>query len=145
MNDITIENMSMDHYDEVYALWSEAKGVYISDSDSQKNIRKYLKRNPGMSFVAKSKGAIAGAVLCGHDGRRGHIYHLAVALSFRRQGIAKMLLNHCLYALRQKGISMCRAITMGDNKEGQEFWKAMGWSERDNIVFRIVTKGEQAE
>ena len=79
----------MKSYDKVLTLWRKSEGVGLSDADSNKSIHSYLKRNPGMSFVAKAEGKIVGAVLGGQDGRRGYIHHLAVRDDFRRQGIGR--------------------------------------------------------
>ena len=43
-------------------------------------------------------------ILSGQDGRRGYIYHMAIAEDFRRRGIATALLDRCLEALRVEGI-----------------------------------------
>jgi ribosomal protein S18 acetylase RimI-like enzyme len=140
-----IEPMSAQDYGAVRALWSEAEGISLSDSDSPEGFRSFLSRNPGLCFVARFDGQIVGAVMCGHDGRRGQVYHLAVSPHYRRQGIARVLLDRCLQGLRDAGIPACRAIAFADNADGHQFWKAIGWSERDNLkVFRIPTVPESS-
>ena len=52
-------------------LWQATEGIGLSASDSRSNLAAYLKRNPGMSFVACCIEGMVGAVLCGTDGRRG--------------------------------------------------------------------------
>ncbi len=69
----TISPFTIDRYEDVITLWKETEGIGLSDADSNKNIQFYLERNPNMSFIAKdTEGTILGAVLCGHDGRRGY-------------------------------------------------------------------------
>ena len=75
----------------VVELWCSAEGIGLSSADSRPEIEHYLERNPGMSFVARDDGQIVGAALCGHDGRRGYLHHLAVAQSHRRRGIGTAL------------------------------------------------------
>lgn len=68
-----ISPFTIERYEEVITLWKETEGIGLSNADSKKHIQFYLGRNPNMSFIAKDKeGTILGAVLCGHDGRRGY-------------------------------------------------------------------------
>lgn len=129
-----IRQMQIDDYDAVHALWQASEGVGLSDADSRAGIANYLQRNPGMSFVALAQGTIIGAVLCGHDGRRGYLHHLAVASSHRRQGIGKELVECCLAALQAIGIAKCNLFLFGRNQDGAAFWECTGWSRRDDLV-----------
>jgi N-acetylglutamate synthase len=91
--------MTIAHYDEVMALWKKAETIGLSSADGQEKIKVYLARNPGMSFIAKKNGVIVGAALCGHDGRRGYLHHLAVAESHRKEGIGRKLVDSYLESL----------------------------------------------
>ena len=83
-----ITPFKMRFYEEVFALWQQCEGVGITESDSRDNVQAYLRRNPGLSFVALSSGRIVGAILAGHDGRRGYLNHLggAPGLQKKRRG-----------------------------------------------------------
>ena len=82
-----IRNMTIDDYDKVYALWMSCKNMGFNNlDDSREGIDKFLKRNPGTSFVADDGDRIVGVVLSGQDGRRGYIYHMSVAEDKRKQG-----------------------------------------------------------
>ena len=83
---VLIQEMSLQDYDEIRALWQESEGIELSEVDSKEDIARFLERNPGLSFVARDNTLLVGAVLCGHDGRRGYIDKLAVRKSHRRQG-----------------------------------------------------------
>jgi len=121
-------------YDAVHALWRECKGVGLHDgSDSREGIQSYLERNPGMSFGAIDGDAIVGAVLCGHDGRRGYIHHVAVHPARRRQGLGRALVDKCLATLRARGIPKCHILVFNDNREGIGFWESIGWTLRSDI------------
>ena len=130
---IDISAFIISSYEEVCELWQQCEGVGLSEADSRENIRMYLDRNPGMSFIAACRGKIIGAVLAGHDGRRGYIHHLAVATDFRRKGIARQLMNHTMVALAKSGIQKCHLFIFNSNSEGMAFWKAMGWTIRTDI------------
>jgi N-acetylglutamate synthase len=109
-------------------LWSRTEGLGLNESDTHDALLRFLDRNPGLSAVATSnEGVVIGAALCGHDGRRGTIHHLAVAPSFRRRGVAKRLLEHCLSGLEGARIPRCNVFLYNDNVEGLKFWSHNGW------------------
>ena len=134
----TIAEMSMADYDEVAALWQATDGVYFGHGDGPEDIAAYLRRSPGLSFVARENGALVGAVLCGHDGRRGYLHHLAVAAGHRGRGLGAALAEKCLAALGAMGIARCHAFVFADNEAGQEFWRAIGWTGR--VELKLVSK-----
>src|SRR6516164_621735 len=104
---IDILPMMLADFEQVIDLWQNTEGVGMNESDSRPNIESYLKRNPGMSFVARNGEQLVGAVLCGHDGRRGYLHHLAVARSHRGRKIGKQLVEACLSRLAADGILKC--------------------------------------
>ena len=131
---IQIQEMTIAFYPQVIALWSATEGVGLSAADGQQDIAGYLARNPGMSFTAWDGEQLVGAILCGQDGRRGYIHHLAVASSYRRRGIGKELVARCLGALQATGIDKCHLFVFADNPGAQDFWKSVGWSHRTDLV-----------
>jgi ribosomal protein S18 acetylase RimI-like enzyme len=131
---------------EVRSLWQVTEHVGLDESDdTTEALAQYLERNPGLSFVARVGGHLVGAVLCGTDGRRGYLNHLAVAPSHRRQGIGRLLVRACLDALRSIGITRCNSWVYGENAGGLAFWKALGWqfwSDKEVIAIRYVPPAE---
>ena len=119
----------LDDYDGAIALWNEVEGVEICEGDSREEIAAYLKRNAGLSRVAEADGKIVGVALCGHDGRRGWIYHLAVAKAYRRQKVGKLLLDACVDGLRKVGVKRAIILVAGDNPAGHQFWLRNGWED----------------
>ena len=130
---VEITELTIDAYDEVFALWQQSEGVGLSDADARGAIFSYLRRNPGMSFVAKDDGAVVGVVLCGHDGRRGYIHHCAVRASLRGQGIGRRLVERSLDALQRAGIQKCHLFIFNDNRDAMAFWHDAGWTLRTDI------------
>ena len=129
-----VREMRAADYGEVLDLWRSCDGIGLSDSDSREAIAAYLARNPGMSAVATEKGGrLVGAVLCGDDGRRGYLHHLAVSPEARGRGIAAALLEHCFERLGARGIPKCNIFLFGDNEAGREFWIHAGWSSRPDL------------
>jgi len=124
---IDIREMTVADYDEVYRLWSETEGMSLGEEDARDRIAFYLDRNPGLCFVATVSCAIVGTVLCGHEGRRGILRHLAVNRKFRGQGIARAMIEKCLTVLAGQGIIKCNIFVLDENVAGLNFWKHMGW------------------
>jgi ribosomal protein S18 acetylase RimI-like enzyme len=140
--DVVLRAMSADDHPGLMSLWKEAPGVVVGQSDTPEAIGRFLARSPGLSFVAEAEGRIVGAVLCGHDGRRGYLHHLAVAADQRRRGIGRGLVARCLERLAAEGIAKCHLLVFTDNDEAREFWLACGWTVREDL--RIASKWTRA-
>ena len=134
-------DFNLEFYDQVIELWRRCEGIGLSTADSLKNISAYLERNPGMSFVAAADGDIIGAVLSGHDGRRGYIHHLAVRQDWRDRGVGRRLVDECLKVLEAAGIQKCHLFIYCDNVDGMAFWQTIGWTPREEL--RVVSKNLQ--
>jgi putative acetyltransferase len=130
---VAIHQFKIELYENVFALWKRCEGVGLSDADTLQSIQAYLDRNPGMSFIAKVDGGIVGSILGGHDGRRGYIHHLAVDTAWRRQGIARRLVETCLRALKEAGVQKTHIFIFNSNADGIAFWKSIGWTHRSDI------------
>lgn len=144
-SDVVIAPLTIDCYDEVMVLWRQCEGIGLSDADGRESITAYLERNPGLSFVARVDGTLAGAVLCGHDGRRGYLHHLAVHPRFRRHRIGRRLVELCLDALRKVGIQKCHLFVQNGNGNGIAFWEAVGWTRRHDISILSANLGQGAD
>ena len=114
----------------------------LDEDDSRDGIALYLRRNPGSCFVALDGTAIVGAVLCGHEGRRGILRHLAVKPEYRKKGIATSLIRACLEALSAEGIKKCNIFVMDDNGAGLQFWEHIGFYRLDDN-YRTLQHGTQ--
>lgn len=131
---IQTRELTIGDYDSVLALWAQVEGVEIAEGDSPEEIRHYLSRNPGLSRVAFDKEQIVGAALCGHDGRRGFIYHLAVDRAYRGRQIGKQLVDDCVAGLRDAGIVRAIILVAKDNYSGRDFWRRNGWEDLSEAV-----------
>jgi N-acetylglutamate synthase len=125
--------MTVDDLPSVLALWAATAGVGLNESDTPDGLTAYLDRNPQLSLVARDDSRIIAAVLCGHDGRRGYLHHLAVAPDFRRQGLGRKMVDNCLAALRNLGILKCNIFLFADNDSGAKFWTGGNWSNRPDL------------
>ena len=132
VNQFELRELRSADYEAALALWNSAPGVRASESRDE--FERILQRNPGLATAAWMGDEMAAAVLCCHDGRRGYLYHLAVAEQFRRRGIARAVVDHCLGLLKHQNIQRCTIFLVADNAAGKTFWLNNGWWERTDLV-----------
>lgn len=142
--DIHFYEMTLNDFDEVIALWSTTPGVGLNESDTRPAVADYLVRNPGLSQVARlADGRLIAAVLCGHDGRRGYLHHLAVVQELQRRGIGRSMVQRCLEMLANQGITRCNIFLYADNGAGRVFWDRLGYRHRAELcVLQAPTRPE---
>jgi N-acetylglutamate synthase len=139
---LTLRALSPTDHAAVTALWRVSEGVRISPGDAEDELAAFLRRNPGLSLVAFANDGvgdrIVGTVLCGHDGRRGYIYHLAVAASHQRRGLGRALAAASLAGLAREGIRRAQVSVFVTNEVAKTFWARLGGQRRDELnVFSI--------
>ncbi len=131
-----IRTMTIEDYAGVYELWMRIKGFAIrSIDDSEEGVARFLKRNPTTSVVAVEDGKIVGAILCGHDGRRGCMYHVCVHADYRMRGIGKQMVVYAMEALKKEQISKVSLIAFTVNDIGNAFWNRIGWTKREDLNY----------
>ena len=131
---IDTREFSISDYDGALQVWRRVEGLEIAEGDDREGVAQFLARNPRLSRVAIDGPAIVGVALCGHDGRRGHIYHLAVDPAYQGRGLGKRLLDECLDGLRKAGMQRVIILVADDNQRGAEFWKRYSWEEIPGAV-----------
>ncbi len=133
---VSIRVMTMEDYDKVYKLWMSISGFGIrSVDDSKEGVERFIRRNPTTSMVAFCGEELIGAILCGHDGRRGCLYHVCVKENYRKHGIGQQLVETCLEALKAEHINKVNLIAFKKNEVGNRFWKGLGWDYRDDVNY----------
>lgn len=115
--------------DELRALWESVGFTTTWDDDA--SLRAFATRNPGMFLVATRGDDIIATALGAWDGRRGWIYHVAVAEGERRGGLATDLVHRLEDGLRKVGARRVNVHIAPGNKAGAAFWRAMGYERRD--------------
>ena len=134
---MTIRQMIINDYDAVYRLWQSTPGMGLNTTDdSKEGITAYLARNPNTCFVAEESSEIVGAILSGHDGRRGYIYHVAVTPMSQHGGIGTALLDRAMDALKCEGIHKVALVVFSNNAVGNAFWERRGFTSREDLVYR---------
>jgi len=126
-------------YGRAILLWRSIEGLGLNESDTPQAVVTFLERNPGFSAVAEAcDGQIVGAVLCGHNGRSGSLYHLAVADGHRGRGIGVQLVDYCFARLAAARIPRCNIFVYTANESGNAFWLRNGWN--DPTTWKVLQK-----
>ncbi len=132
-----IRVMTIEDYKDVYRLWCNTQGMGLNTADdSRAGIEAYLSRNPSTCFVSLEEGEIIGAILSGHDGRRGFIYHLSVSPEHRGKKIGSALVECAMAALEQEGIRKVALVVFDRNEVGNAFWERLGFTKREELIYR---------
>jgi len=136
---LAVEKMTIDDYEEIHDIWSHSCGVTLrAIDDSREGIGRFLKRNPNNSFICRLNKKIIGGILCGHDGRKGFIYHTVVNEKYRGQGIGKMLVENAIKSLQEEHITKIGVLVNSDNPSGADFWESLGFNHFDDLQYRIL-------
>jgi ribosomal protein S18 acetylase RimI-like enzyme len=115
-------------------LWNASgPGVQLGQSDTPEEIAKKLQRDPDLFLVAEQDGQVIGTVIGGFDGRRGMIYHLAVAQNFRGQGVGKALMAELEDRLRARGCLRAYLMVVHGNDEAVRFYENLGWGKMTRV------------
>ncbi len=109
-------------------LWTNsAPGVHLGRSDAPEEIARKLQRDPELFLVAEQDGRLVGTVIGGYDGRRGLVYHLAVAPDNQYQGIGSALMEEVENRLRQLGCMKAYLLVVDGNGSVIDYYTARGW------------------
>lgn len=137
---MNITKMSISDYKDAFDLWTNTEGMGLrSLDDSEKGINSFLNRNPNTNFVCRDNEKLVGVILCGHDGRRGYIYHAVVDTSYRRKGIGIKLVENVKNSLEKEGIKKVALVVYSDNKQGNKFWESLGFIKRNDLNYRNLS------
>ena len=123
--------ISAEDYTAVYELWQHCDG--LGGLENREQFVRFVDRNPGLSVTVRDDKIIVGALMCGHDGRRGYLYHLAVHPDARGRGLARLMIDSCLAKLNDLQIQRCTVFVKKDNIRGLEFWLHNGWWKRSDL------------
>ncbi len=142
----SIREMTTDDVPTCLALWASTPGIGLSASDDPRELERFLARNRGLCFVAigdqgeepdavvDRPGAVVATVLCGYDGRRAYVYHLAVERAWRRMGLARAIIDRLRSALADVGVFRVHAMVLSNNSDGRKAWRALGWTFREDLT-----------
>ena len=118
---MTVRLLTITDYDDIYSLWLSCSGMGLNDiDDSRQGVERFLKRNPETCFVAVENDADGESIITG------------VIMA----GIASELVNKAVSALEARGIAKAALLVFGRNTGANAFWEKMGFTERNDIIYR---------
>ncbi len=143
--ELQIREFRLTDYDSVLELWLEA-GLVFRPGDRKSEIAEKIKRDPELFLVAEERGKIVGAVMGAWDGRRGWIYHLAVAPKGQRRGVGTVLVRELERRMSRKGVAKVNAVVYRDNQKSIGFFKKLGYQldERSLLFGKLLRDKDQA-
>jgi putative acetyltransferase len=137
---VDVRELQESDIDSALRLWAAVEGLGSGPGDANADVSRFIERNPGLSVVATHGREVVGALLCGHDGRRGFIYRLAVAGPYRRKNLASRMVRRCLVELAARGVPRCMVFVLDENDAASRFWESIGGRlRRDLRVFSVDT------
>jgi ribosomal protein S18 acetylase RimI-like enzyme len=141
-NRIEIYPLNAEDYAAAMTLWQGCEGLRLRQEDySERFFRRFVARNSGLCLGTWEDDRLIGAVLVGHDSFRAYLYHLAVAETHRRQGIARQLVQAVIKELKRIDITKAHLFVEMNNDMGLNFWRAIGAEQRTDLtVFSLTVR-----
>ena len=130
---VRLRALHMDDHAACLELWHQCDGVAVRMWEDASAMTRLIERNPAMSCAAEVAGRLVGTVLCGNDGWRGWLYHVAVDPAWRRRGLATALVRRAQAELARAGIRRVHALLLSGNRDAMQFWSAAGWRQREDL------------
>jgi ribosomal protein S18 acetylase RimI-like enzyme len=126
----------------VVALW-HACGLVVTYNNPQTDFRlARAKTNSDVLVGTAADGTIVGSVMVGHDGHRGWLYYVAVALECRKQGIGRSMVQAAEDWLSRHGIAKAQLMVRETNAEVVAFYEQLGFQ---NIPRTVMQKWLRTE
>lgn len=130
-----VRSFTWDDWPQVLELWRTAgPGIHLGPSDTPDEIRRKWDHDPDLFLVAQAGHELVGAVMGGYDGRRGLVYHLAVAPRRRHAGIGRALMAEMERRLAAKGCLKSYLLVAPANAEAVAFYRRLGWQAMDMVL-----------
>ncbi len=125
--------LTADDYAKLLKLWVAAEAIEVRPVETANSLALFLQKNPTSNYAAYAGSRLVGALLAGHDGWRGHLYHLAVKPDYRERSIGTKLVSVAVEALKRDGITRIHCLVKRDNLIAQQFWEACGFEWREEL------------
>jgi len=130
---IVLDSIQETDYPKLIKLWEVAGNIDVRLTDTPEVLARFLYRNPTCSYAAYAGSRLIGAILAGHDGWRGHLYHIAVKPDYREKGIGTRLVNAAVSAILSESVQKIHCLVKSDNLIAQQFWEACSFEHRDKL------------
>lgn len=117
------------------ALW-EAAGLTRPWNDPIADARRALAGPASTILAARRDGVLVGTVMTGHDGHRGWVYYLAVAVNAQRGGIARQLMAAAEHWCAVAGVPRLNLMVRAGNTGVLGFYDRLGYRASDVVVLQ---------
>jgi ribosomal protein S18 acetylase RimI-like enzyme len=123
----------------VIALW-EICGLVVPQNNPAADIARKLRVNPEWFLVGEVDGTVVATCMAGYEGHRGWINYLAVYPDYRRQGLAREMMEHAERLLREAGCPKINLLVRKTNTAVIAFYEELGFS-----VDEVVSLGKRLQ
>lgn len=131
-----IRGLRGEDYDTLCGLWREAGLPFKPNGrDRRDRLTREIEGDCSIFLAAWDEGALVGAVLGTHDGRKGWINRLAVRPSHRRRGIAAALVAAVEGRLEALGIEIVTCLIEDWNETSMRVFERLGYQRHDDILY----------
>jgi N-acetylglutamate synthase len=130
---IVLDSIRETDYPKLIKLWEVAGNIEVRQTDTPEVLARFLYRNPTCNYAAYAGTRLVGAILAGHDGWRGHLYHMAVKPDYRERGVGTRLVNAAVSAIKREDIQKIHCLVKRDNLIAQQFWEACSFDMREDL------------
>lgn len=132
-----IRTMTIDDYNEAYELWSNTPGMGLRGlDDTYEGIKFFLDYNPDLSIVCEINGKVEGTILCGFDGKRAYLYHVALSENYSGKSIGRKMVLFLEERLKKLGVNGIALVAFSKNEIGNKFWDKLGYDSRKDLYYR---------
>ena len=124
------------------ALWQRC-GLTRPWNDPAADIALARKGDNSTVLLGRENGALAAAIMAGHDGHRGWVYYLGVDPDKRGKGHDRTIMNAAEDWLRQRGILKLMLMVRAENTEVQAFYESIGYDEQPRTIYAKWLDGRE--
>ncbi len=124
------------------ALWQRC-GLTRPWNDPAADIALARKGDNSTVLLGREGGALAAAIMVGHDGHRGWVYYLGVDPERRGQGHGRAIMNAAEDWLRQRGILKLMLMVRAENTQVQAFYDSIGYDEQPRTIYAKWLDGRE--
>jgi N-acetylglutamate synthase len=128
-----LEKLSIKDYDRILEIWKKTE-LSVGSSDTKKQVKRMIERNPKLCFVGKVDNKIVGVVMGGFDGRRGYVHHLAIDPNYQNKGFGKLMMEKLMERFKKLKVHKVHLFVEKRNEKVINFYNNLGWNLRDDLI-----------
>jgi ribosomal protein S18 acetylase RimI-like enzyme len=117
---------------EVIALWERCE-LTRSWNNPRLDIERKMKEKPELFLVGIVDGKVVASAMGGYEGHRGWVYYLGVEPAYRRQGLARRMMEAIEERLLETGCPKINIPVRRGNTGALNFFRDIGYNTEDRI------------